>query len=192
MRRFYFVSVLLLTLLTVTGASAKFKFNSVDITGASCCKNFHLTDDLGNARTLTDFRGKVVVMFFGYTHCPDVCPTTLVSLEQVMKQLGPDAEQVQVLFVTLDPNRDSRTVLKNYVTAFDPHFIGLYGDVETTMKTARSFRVYYHKRSGKGGDYTIDHTAGCYVFDKQGRIRLFVPFGREKSLVADIRTLLDQ
>ena len=133
-------------------------------------------------------------MFFGYTQCPDVCPTTMAELKSVMQQLGADAQRVQVLFVTLDPERDTRELLANYVPAFDPSFLGLYGDAETTAKTAKEFRVFYQKQPGPTpGSYTLDHTAGSYVFDPQGRVRLFVRYGDGgANLVADLRTLLAQ
>ena len=167
-------------------------FKNTDITGSDCCKDFHLTDHNGKPRTLADFRGKVVIMFFGYTQCPDVCPTTMAEFKDVMQQLGDDAKRVQVLFVTLDPERDTRELLANYVPAFDPRFLGLYGDAATTAKTAKEFHVFYQKRPGPTpGTYTLDHTAGSYVFDTQGRVRLFVRYGDGgASLVSDLRALL--
>ncbi len=169
-------------------------FKNTDVTGTDCCRDFHLTDHNGKSRTLADFRGKVVVMFFGYTQCPDVCPTTMAELRSALQQLGTDAERVQVLFVTLDPERDTRELLANYVPAFDPSFLGLYGDLETTAKTAKEFRVFYQKQPGPTPtSYTLDHTAGSYVFDPQGRVRLFVRHGDGgANLVADLRTLLRQ
>ncbi len=169
-------------------------FKNTDVTGADCCKDFRLTDHNGKTRTLADFRGKAVVMFFGYTQCPDVCPTTMAELKAVLQQLGPDAQRVQILFVTLDPERDTRELLANYVPAFDPSFLGLYGDMETTVRTAKDFRVFYQKQPGPTPDsYTLDHTAGSYVFDPQGRVRLFVRHGDGgANLVADLRTLLKQ
>ncbi|MGP1684200.1 MAG: SCO family protein, partial [Giesbergeria sp.] len=159
-----------------------------------CCRDFRLTDHNGKVRTLADFRGKAVIMFFGYTQCPDVCPTTMVELKSVLQQLGADAARVQVLFVTLDPERDTRELLASYVPAFDPSFIGLYGDLETTAKTAKEFRVFYQKHPGPTPtSYTLDHTAGSYVFDPQGRVRLFVRHGDGgANLVADLRSLLRQ
>lgn len=169
-------------------------FNSTDITGTDCCRDFRLTDQNGKTRTLADFHGKAVVMFFGYTQCPDVCPTTMAELKSVMQQLGTDAQRVQVLFVTLDPERDTRALLARYVPAFDPSFLGLYGDAETTAKTAKEFRVFYQKQPGATPDsYTLDHTAGSYVFDPQGRVRLFVHYNAATpGLAADLRTLLRQ
>jgi len=167
-------------------------FQNVDITGADYGKDFSLTDSGGQKRTLADFKGKVVVMFFGYTHCPDVCPTTMAELNGVLKQLGDDAKRVQVLFVTLDPARDTPQVLAQYVPAFNPTFVGLTGDAATIDRTAKDFKVFYQKVPGSSADnYTLDHTAGSYVFDPQGRLRLFVRNGgNTDALKADLKTLL--
>ena len=169
------------------------KFKNTDITGAEYAKGFALTDHTGKPRTLADFRGKVVVVFFGYTHCPDVCPTTLVELKQVMQALGPDADKVQVVFITLDPERDSQQVLAQYVPAFDPRFLGMFADPATTLKTAKDFKVFFEKRAGTTpGSYTIDHTAASFAFDTQGRLRLYVKTDSVGTLVDDIRTLLKE
>ena len=166
-------------------------FKNTDITGADYGKDFALADPTGKTRTLADFRGKVVVMFFGYTRCPDVCPVTLAELKAVKDQLGEDGKRLQVLFVTVDPERDSPKLLANYVPAFDPSFLGLYGDSAAIAKVAKDFRVFYQKAPGKTPDsYTVDHTAGSYVFDPQGRLRLFARHGNAANLIADIRTLL--
>ncbi len=167
------------------------KFNNADITGAEYARDFALTDHNGKPRTLADFRGKVVTVFFGYTHCPDVCPTTLSEMKLVLNELGVDATRVQVLFVTVDPERDTPEILRQYVPSFDPGFLGLYGDAKTTGEVARSFKVFYQKVPGAKPDtYTMDHTAGSYVFDPQGRLRLFVRHGNLQPLVADLRLLL--
>jgi protein SCO1/2 len=168
------------------------KFRSTDITGADYGKSLALVDHHGQLRRLEDFRGKAVVLFFGYTHCPDVCPTTLADLAQVMRQLGPLAERVQVLFVTVDPERDTQQVLANYVPAFDPRFLGLRGDAEATRAAAKEFKVYFEKRPGKApGEYSVDHSAQTYVFDPQGRLRLYVRQERlAEDLAPDLRTLL--
>ena len=186
--------VLLLAAMLAACGTPQPQFKNTDVTGSDCCHDFRLTDQHGKTRTLEDFRGKAVVMFFGYTQCPDVCPTTMAELKSVMRELGPDAKRVQVLFVTLDPERDTRDLLENYVSAFDPSFLGLYGDLETTAKTAKEFRVFYQKQPGPTPtSYTLDHTAGSYVFDAQGRVRLFVRYGDGgANLVADLRTLLRQ
>jgi protein SCO1/2 len=167
-------------------------FKSTDVTGADYGKDFALTDHTGKARTLADFRGKAVVMFFGYTRCPDVCPTTLADLSQVMKALGPDADRVQVLFVTVDPERDTREVLGKYVGAFDPRFLGLSGDAGATQRAAREFKVYYEKRKTSDG-YSVDHSGQTYVIDPRGRLRLFVrPDRLASDLLEDLRTLLKE
>ncbi len=167
-------------------------FKNTDITGADYGKDFALTDHTGKTRTLADFRGKAVVMFFGYTRCPDVCPTTLAELKSVKEQLGGEGKRLQVLFVTVDPERDTQRLLANYVPAFDPSFLGLYGDSAATAKVAKDFRVFYQKSPGRTpGSYTVDHTAGSYVFDPQGRLRLFVRHGNAANLAADVRILLN-
>jgi len=167
-------------------------FRNTDVTGLGYARDFALNDQDGKPRTLADFKGKAVVIFFGYTHCPDVCPTTMAEMAAVMKQLGPDADRVQVLFVTLDPERDTPALLKQYVPAFDPRFIALSGDQEATAKVAKEFRVFYQKVPGKdAGSYTLDHTAASYVFDPQGRVRLFVRHGQgPEPIVQDLKLLL--
>jgi len=172
-----------------TGPGPSFK--NTDITGADYGRELTLTDHTGKTRTLADFRGKVVVVFFGYTHCPDVCPTTLAELKVAREQLGDDGKRVQVLFVTVDPERDTRELLANYVPAFDPSFLGLYGDAAATARVAKEFKVFYQKAPGKTpGSYTVDHSSGSYVFDPQGRLRLLVRPGNVSNLVADLRILL--
>jgi protein SCO1/2 len=167
-------------------------FKAVDITGASYARDFALESAAGGRRTLADFRGKVVVVFFGFTQCPDVCPTTLSDLAEVKKRLGPDGERLQAIFITVDPERDTPALLSQYVPGFDPSFIGLYGTPEQTAATAREFKVFYQKVPGKTPtSYTIDHTAGSYVFDKEGRVRLFIRHGAPiDDIVADLRQLL--
>ncbi|MGB5082623.1 MAG: SCO family protein [Burkholderiales bacterium] len=166
-------------------------FRNTDITGADYGKDFTLTDHTGRSRSLADFRGKVVAMFFGYTRCPDACPTTLAELKAVRELLGEDGKRLQVLFVTVDPERDTPKLLASYVSAFDPSFLGLYGDNAAIAKVAKDFRVFYQKVPGKAPEgYTVDHTAGSYLFDPLGRLRLFARYGNAASLAADIRTLL--
>jgi protein SCO1/2 len=175
----------------ITGCDGRPRFKSTDITGADYGKTLELTDQTGRPRRLEDWRGKVVVLFFGFTHCPDVCPTTLADLSQVMKQLGPDAERVQVLFVTVDPERDTPEVLAKYVGAFDPRFLGLYGDAAATQRAAREFKVFFEKRKSADG-YSVDHSGQTYVIDPQGRLRLFVrPERLASDLPDDLRTLLN-
>jgi protein SCO1/2 len=167
-------------------------FNYVDVTGLDYAKGFSLTDHNGKPRTLEDFRGKLVVLFFGYTQCPDVCPTTMAEMAAVMKELGPAADEVQVLFVTLDPERDTQELLASYVPAFDKRFLGLRGSLEDTARTAKEFKVYFSKVPGsEPGSYTMDHTAASYVFDREGRVRLFVRHDKGPAVLAhDLRQLL--
>lgn len=167
-------------------------FRNTDITGLDYAKDFALTDHTGKPRTLADFKGKAVIVFFGYTQCPDVCPTTMSDMAAAMKELGPLADKVQVLFITLDPERDTQQVLSQYIPAFDPRFLGLYGDKAATEKVAKEFKVFYQKVPGKApGSYTMDHTAGTYIFDPQGRIRLFARHGQGPEPIAhDLKLLL--
>jgi protein SCO1/2 len=168
-------------------------FKSVDITGADFGRELRLTDHAGRARTLADFKGKVTVVFFGFTRCPDVCPSTLAELKLVKEKLGKDGDRLQVLFVTVDPERDTPELLAKYVPAFDPSFLGLYGDAEATARTAKEFKVFYQKVPGSSPDnYSVDHTAASYVYDPQGRLRLFVKHGQgPDALVHDVKLLLE-
>ena len=172
--------------------SGKAKFNAIDVSGAPMGGELRLTDHNGQARTLADFRGKAVVIFFGFTHCPDVCPTALADAAAAVKELGADGARVQVLFVTVDPQRDKPELLRQYVPAFHPSFLGLYGDDAAIDRVKKDFKVYSGIREGKTPEtYTVDHTAQLFVFDPQGRIRLVVPPGMApKLLAADLRTLL--
>ena len=166
-------------------------FRSTDITGADYGRTLALTDHHGVARTLADFHGKVVTLFFGYVQCPDVCPTALSGMSQVMRELGPDADRVQVLFVTVDPERDTPALLAEYMPAFDRRFLGLYGSPQQIAAVAQDFRVFYRKSGNLDGHYTIDHTAGTYVFDPSGRLRLYVKHGEDPQVIAaDLRALL--
>ena len=168
------------------------KFKASDVTGAAFGRDFALTDASGRERKLADYRGKVVVLFFGYVQCPDVCPTTLSALAEAMKSLGADAERVQVIFVTVDPDRDTGELIASYVTAFNPSFVGLRGDAEAIARTAKEFKILYQKQPGRTPEsYTIDHSAGSFVFDPQGRLRLYVGNGQGPDVFAhDIRELL--
>ena len=168
------------------------RFSNVDITGANYARDFRLTDVNGQARSLADFRGKVAVVFFGYTQCPDVCPTTMTDMAEVKRRLGSAGDRLQVIFVTLDPDRDTAEVLAQYVPAFDPTFIGLRGTRDETAAIAKDFKVFYQKVPGKTEtSYTIDHTAGSYVFDRDGRLRLFLRHaGAIDPIVADLGKLL--
>ena len=171
---------------------AQSSFKNTDVTGLDYAKDFSMPDHTGKMRTLADFKGKAVVVFFGYTQCPDVCPTTMAEMANVMQQLGPLSDKVQVLFVTVDPERDTQELLSKYVPAFDPRFLGLVGDKTATEKMAKEFRVFYQKVAGKEpGSYTMDHTAGSYIFDPQGRLRLFVRHGQGPEPIAhDLKLLL--
>ena len=173
---------------------AKPPFNAIDITGTPGFGNdFRMTDHNGKARTMADFNGKAVAVFFGFTHCPDVCPTTLSEMKRVMEKLGPDSARLQVLFVTVDPKRDTPELLAKYVPSFNASFLGLYGDDDATAKIARDFKIIYRVQPGKTPDsYTLDHSAGMLVFDPQGALRLFIDYGRlsPEQIAADIKRLL--
>ena len=167
------------------------KFSLTDVTGAGFGKELNLTDHNGKPRTLADFRGKVVTVFFGFTHCPDACPTTLAEMAQVMKELGADADKLQVLFITVDPERDTQQVLKQYVPSFHPSFLGLYGDLDATARTAKEFKVFFQKQPDKSGGYSVDHSAGTFILDREGRLRLFAQYGQGAApMLHDIRLLL--
>ena len=168
------------------------KFHAIDITGADYAKDFALPDASGQTRRLQDFAGKVVVLFFGYTQCPDVCPTTLAELATVKQELGAQGQQVQGLFVTVDPERDTPEVLKAYMENFDPSFVALRPSPEQLAALAKDFKIYYKKVDGQTPtSYTMDHTAASYLYDPQGRLRLFVRYGSgAQALLADIRQLL--
>lgn len=167
-------------------------FTATDITGASFARDFSLTDHNGQTRTLADFRGKLVALFFGYTHCPDVCPTTMADLAAAIKLLGPDGNKVQVLFVTVDPERDTAALLKQYVPAFNPTFLGLRPTPEQLKRLAAEYKVVYQKNPGREqGNYLMDHSAGTYIYDTQGRLRLLMPYGSSVPLIAsDLKVLL--
>lgn len=169
------------------------KFKSSDITGMTFSGDFALTDHIGKPRTLGDFKGRVVVLFFGYTQCPDVCPTTLSEVDAALKELGAKANEVQVLFVTVDPERDTQELLAQYVPAFNPSFLGLRGNQAELDTATKLFKVFYQKNPTASGSYTMDHSAGSFVFDKQGRIRLLVSYGAGASVFAhDLGQLLKQ
>ena len=185
-----FAAVLLVALAACSREGPTFKTS--DVTGSSLGRDFTLTDHTGKTRTLADFRGKAVTVFFGYTQCPDVCPTTLATLAEAMKLLGPDADRVQVLFVTVDPERDTQDLLAHYVPAFDKRFLGLYGDAAATERVAKEFKIIYQKQPGPTpGSYTVDHSVGVFIFDPQGRLRLYASHGQSPEVFAhDLRALL--
>ena len=181
---------LLLAALLAACQPAGAKFKSTDISGADYGRGFALADHTGKPRTLADFSGKLVVLSFGFTYCPDICPTILADLAGVLKDLGAEADRVQVLFITVDPERDTPELLAKYVAAFDPRFMGLSGDPEATRQTAKEFKIFFEKRKAEGG-YSVDHSAQSYVLDGQGRLRLFVRHDRiAADLADDLRTLL--
>lgn len=223
MRQIFLAFMLGLTIVISACSPAKqqLSFNGTDITGADFANSFQLTDHTGKLRKLEDFKGKLVVLFFGYTHCPDVCPTTMMDMANAMKVLGKDSDSVQVVFVTLDPERDTQAVLAKFVPSFDSRFIGLYGTAQQTAAAAQNFKVYYAKvyaaevkaepasaeplsngqvgnkqvqstESGDGpGRYTIDHSAGSYVFDKAGKVRIYLKYGQKPAEIAsDLKQLL--
>lgn len=188
MLRLIFLALALL----LAGCDTSPQFANADLSYADFGKDFALTDHNGKARTLADFRGKAVIVFFGYTQCPDVCPTTLTEMAQVLKLLGADAARVQVLFVTVDPARDTRELLAQYVPHFNPTFLGLYGDEAATAKTAQEFHIFYKKQPGSTPTtYTIDHTAGSYIYDPSGKLRLYAKYGEKPEQIAkDLKLLL--
>ncbi|MGZ8291290.1 MAG: SCO family protein [Telluria sp.] len=173
-------------------ASQPPSFKNTDLTGLDYARDFALTDHNGKPRTMADFKGKVVIVFFGFTQCPDVCPTTLSEMAGAMQALGKQADDVQVLFITVDPERDTQALLAQYVPAFDKRFLGLRGTPEQTTQVAKEFKVFFAKVPGKQpGSYTMDHTAASYVFDRNGKVRLFVRYGQGvEPLVHDLKQLL--
>jgi protein SCO1/2 len=193
---FYAFRILALSLIgfTLMACSPKQSFKNVDITGSKAFgTDFSLIDPDGKVRTLADFKGKAVVMFFGYTQCPDICPTTLTEMQQVMTILGPQADKVQVLFVTVDPERDNANILKQYVPAFDSRFLGLRPADEAALeKVTKDFKIYYKKVPGTSPDsYTMDHTAGSYAFDPEGHLRLYIKHAQgAETLAQDLKELL--
>ena len=174
------------------GSASRPSFKGVDITGAEYARTLSLTDPDGQKRTLADYKGKVVVVFFGYTQCPDVCPTTMAELAEVKRQLGADGARVQGIFVTVDPERDTAGLLKAYVANFGPDIVGLRGTPDEIKAAAKEFKVFYSKVPGKTEtSYTVDHTAGSYVFDAKGKVRLFTRYGSgAQALIDDLKILL--
>ena len=175
------------------GGSRKTPFHGFDVTGSAIGRDFRLTDHTGKERTLADFRGKVVFIVFGFTQCPDVCPTALANAASAVRQMGEDGNQVQVLFVTVDPKRDTLELLKQYVTAFHPQFLGMGGDTAQVLKTAKDFNMYVAQRPGATPDaYTVDHTTQMFAFDREGRVRLVIAHGTAPAAIAsDLKILLN-
>jgi protein SCO1/2 len=185
--------LLALTVLALAACSPeKPKFNGIDITGADYAKDFTLTDHNGQRRSLSDFKGKVVVLFFGYTQCPDVCPTSMAELAEVKRLLGAQGDKLQGVFVTVDPSRDTTELLKAYLTNFDPSFVAFVPTPEELADVAKRFKIYYKKQDGKTPtSYTMDHSAGSYVYDTQGNVRLYSRYGSGAQVLAqDIQMLL--
>ncbi len=170
------------------------RFNATDITGANFARDFSLLDQKGRLRTLADFRGKVVVVFFGYTHCPDFCPTTLSEFRSISQKLGESADEIQFVFVTLDPERDTPPKLETYLKAFDPKFLGLTGSIDDVSTVAKEFKVIFQRvETSKPDRYSVDHSTGTFVFDKLGRIRLFIPYGTSaEETLKDLQILLNE
>ena len=169
------------------------QFKAIDITGADYAQGFQLTDFNGRPRSLADYKGKVVVVFFGFTQCPDVCPTTMNEMAQVKKLLGTDGDKLQVVFISIDPERDTPEVLKAYMGSFDPSFAGLYAaSPDALAALAKDFKIFYKKVDGKTPtSYSMDHTAASYVYDPQGRLRLYARYGiGPQAMADDIRLLL--
>ncbi len=181
--------------LALTACSdSKPAFSGIDITGADYATGFSLTDHNGQPRTLADFKGKVVVIFFGFTQCPDVCPTSMAEMAEARRLLGPDGERVQGLFVSIDPERDTPEIMREYMASFDPSFLALYAAPDALSELAKAYRIYYKKVPGPTPtSYTMDHSAGSYVYDPQGRVRLYNRYGSgAQALANDIKLLLDQ
>ncbi len=178
--------------LLIACTEKKLEFRGVDVTGADYARDLPLTDHNGQARSLKDFAGKVVVVFFGFTQCPDVCPTAMAELAEVKKALGKDGERLQGIFVTVDPDRDTPEVLKAYMANFDPSFLALRGTPEQLAAVAKDFKIYYKKVEGKTPtSYTMDHSAGSYVYDPAGRLRIYNRYGSgAQALTEDVRALL--
>ena len=182
---------LLAALVAGCDSSPRSSYQLTDVTGAEFGRDFQLTDHTGKPRTLADFKGKVVAIFFGFAHCPEVCPTALGELASVANELGKDAVRMQVLLITVDPERDTPAVLSQYMAAFHPDFLGLYGDAEATTRTAKEFKVFFQKQPLPDGGYSVDHSAGTYIYDTAGRLRLFAGYGQgAPKMLHDIRLLL--
>jgi len=186
------VGLAAVVLLTNCSSKTEPTFLSADVTNANFGRDFRLADHNGKIRSLNDFKGKVVVLFFGYTNCPDICPSTMDKLATAMKKLGKDAKRVQVLFVSVDPEHDTSALLKQYVTAFNPTFLGLFGEMQTTRSIAKEFKVIFQKQVGGTQDnYTMDHSTGTYIFDMMGRLRLYVNSSKSADVFShDILELL--
>ena len=193
--RIYWLKALFVSVFAVflTACSPeKPQFKSIDLTGADYAKDFALPDQNGQARSIKDFAGKVVVVFFGFTQCPDVCPTSMVELAAIKKSLGADSDKLQAIFITVDPERDTPEILKAYMGNFDPTFLALRPSMEQLPVIAKDFKIYYKKVDGKTPtSYSMDHSAGSYVYDPKGRLRLYYRYGSgAEALTQDVQLLL--
>lgn len=189
----YFLTALMVVLLSACSPSnEESTLFGTDIAGADFATGFKLTDHHGEVRQLSDYQGKVVALFFGFTHCPDICPTTMADLAAAMKLMGGNSDEVQVLFVTVDPERDTPEVLAQFVPSFDSRFIGLTGTVEEIDQVAKAFKIFYARQQEPGQTgYSFDHSAGVYVYDKQGKIRIYLKYGQKPVEIAhDLSRLL--
>ncbi len=192
-RRFALAALAALTLAACQKSGPdKPAFKGIELTGAEYARQLNLTDQDGRARSLADFKGKVLVVFFGYTQCPDVCPTTMAEVAEVKRSLGAEGDKVQGIFVTIDPERDTGQLLKAYMASFDPSFVALRGSAEQTQAAAKEFKVFYAKVPGKTPEtYTMDHTAASFIFDTEGRVRVYARYGSgAQALADDIKLLL--
>jgi protein SCO1 len=191
-RQFLGAAAAVAAMCLVACAQDKPAFKGVDITGADYAKGWELPDQHGQVRTVKEMAGKVVIVFFGYTQCPDVCPTSMQELAQVKQLLGPDGDKLQGVFITIDPERDTAELLKAYMANFDPSFIALRPTPEQLAAVAKDFKIYYKKVDGKSAtSYTMDHSAGSYTFDTQGRVRLYNRYGSgAQALADDVKLLL--
>lgn len=189
----YFLTAMVTVLLSACSPSTEEpSLFGTDITGADFAMDFKLTDHHGETRQLSDYQGKVVALFFGFTHCPDICPTTMADLAAAMKLMGKNSDHVQVLFVTVDPERDTQAVLSEFVPSFDSRFVGLTGTTEEIERTAQTFKIFYAKQQEPGqSGYSFDHSAGVYVYDKKGKIRIYLKYGQKPQEIAhDLSRLL--
>jgi len=189
----YFLTALMVVLLSACSSSSEeVPFFGTDITGADFATGFKLTDHHGEVRQLSDYKGKVIALFFGFTHCPDICPTTMADMAAAMRLMGKNSDEVQVLFITVDPERDTQEVLAQFVPSFDSRFVGLRGTTEEIDQTAKAFKIFYAKQQEAGqSGYSFDHSAGVYVYDKQGKIRVYLKYGQKPQEIAhDLSRLL--
>ena len=192
MKKRLFLALSLTACITACNQPGKSSFKGIDLTGAEYARSLNMSDQDGRMRSLADFKGKVVVLFFGYTQCPDVCPTTMAELAEVKRSLGAEGDKVQGVFVTIDPARDTAALLKAYLASFDKSFVALRGSDEQTKAAAKEFKVFYAQVPGKTeGSYTMDHTAASFIFDTQGRVRVFTRYGSgAQAMSDDIKVLL--